>query len=236
MANNNFNGITHGISNDTLPAKTIDFVYNNLASWRDDPDRPNESAENKLNLQLCKFLDAKARNDFPMVRFDHEEYQIGRRSVDISASPSELTHIGAKAYTLYNPFLVLECKRLPVPSKDREKEYITGGKYNKSGGIQRFKLGLHGGDLEIAIIIGYIQEHASKYWLHKINKWLSELSKNKSSDSCLWHGNEILSIIEEDVERNISRYKSAHNRVAKYKTAKDIELNHLWVLMNTNIK
>lgn len=227
--------ITHGISYNALSIKTIDFIYNNLASWRDDPDRPCESAENKLNLQLCKYLDVKARSDFPMVRFDHEEYQTERRSVDISASLTKTMTIGANLYTIYNPFLVLECKRLPAPSKDREKEYVTGGKDKKSGGIQRFKLGLHGKNHTIAVIIGYIQEYTAKYWLHKINEWILDFSKDKNADCCDWHGNEILKIIEKDKGKEIPIYRSSHNRIINSEPVKNIDLNHLWVLMKINV-
>jgi len=86
--------ITSGIEPDSLLLQTIAFVYGQLAGWRDDPDRPFEEAEDKLNLQLCKFLDAHARNEFPMIRFDHEEYQVGRRRVDMSASPVETVAVG----------------------------------------------------------------------------------------------------------------------------------------------
>lgn len=133
--------ITSGLVLDTLALKTIDFVYTQLPAWRDDPDRLDEESENKLNLQLCKFLNSHARNDFPTVFFQHEEYQSGRTIVDISALPIKTSTIGARTYTIYDPIVVLEGKRLPAPSLDREKEYVTGGIQHKSGGIQRFKLG-----------------------------------------------------------------------------------------------
>lgn len=72
---------------DRLAEKTILFISQQLPNWRDDKNRPDELSENKLNLQLCKFLNVHARHCFPMIRFDHEEYQTGRRSVDLSASP-----------------------------------------------------------------------------------------------------------------------------------------------------
>jgi len=129
--------ITSGINQgNTLALKTIDFVRRQLPAWRDDSDRPDERSENKLNMQLCKFLDSYARNNFPMVRFDHEEYQAGHRSVDFSASPVKTTVIGVRQYTIYDPILVLECKRLPAPPpQDREREYVTGGIERKSGGF-----------------------------------------------------------------------------------------------------
>ncbi|MCI0613680.1 hypothetical protein L0244_11890, partial [bacterium] len=141
--------IKFGIDQDTLDMKTIGFVREQLPEWRDDPDRSAEQSEDKLNLQLCKFLDSRARNAFPMVRFDHEEYQSDRRRVDLSASSVETIPIRARLHSIYDPILVFECKRLPAPSHDREKEYVTGGIQHKNGGIQRFKLRLHGADLDI---------------------------------------------------------------------------------------
>ncbi len=133
--------ITSGIQSRTFQLTIITFILQQLPSWRDDSDRPNEQSEDKLNLQLCKFLDAHAWNDFPMIRFDHEEYQTGHRRVDMSASPAKSIFFEAKLYTIYDPVLVLEGKRLPAPSSSREKEYVTGPNPEKiSGGIQRFKL------------------------------------------------------------------------------------------------
>jgi len=200
--------ITSGIDRNTLAFKTINFVRAQLPIWRDDPDRPDEQSEKRLNLQLCKFLETCARNDFPMVRFDHEEYQTGRRSVDLAASLVETTVIGARQHTIYDPILVIECKRLPAPSHDREKEYVTGGKENKSGGIQRFKLGHHGGDLDIAVMIGYVQERSAREWQHDINKWIS------------------------DHNVFLASYRSVHSRTG-HKPGNEIKIHHLWIAMNT---
>lgn len=221
--------ITSGISEGTLSRRTIQFVYEHLPAWRDDPDRPDEQSENKLNLQLCKFLDSKARNEFPMVRFDHEEYQVGRRVVDLSASPSDAMSIGAKGYSIYEPFLVLECKRLPTPGKDREKEYVTGLS-GISGGIQRFKMGLHGAGHTSAIMIGYVQKENSAVWYHKIREWILELARGDIKDVCSWDESEILKDFNPENSKRASRCRSVHPR-AGGKLANQLELHHLWVEM-----
>ena len=70
-----FGRITSGlIAQDNLSLKTIEFVCLQLPAWRDDPNRPFEESEPKLNSQLCDFLDAQAKNLFSMVRFKHEEH------------------------------------------------------------------------------------------------------------------------------------------------------------------
>jgi len=221
--------ITSGIKFRTFQLKIIDFVYQQLPTWRDDPDRPDEQSEDKLNLQLCKFLDSHARNDFPMIRFDHEEYQTDQRRVDMSASPAKHIFLGAKPYTIYDPVLVLEGKRLPAPSSNREKEYVTGSTPEKiSGGIQRFKLGLHGAKLNLAAIIGYVQDNSARHWHKKINMWISELVSNPIGDGCMWTVNESLKPLEEYKTKGIANCRSAHRRTFGDK----IELHHLWVTMN----
>ncbi len=226
-----FGQITYGIDRNTLPLRTIRYVYTQLPAWRDDPDRIDERSEDKLNLQLCKFLDSCARSDFPMVRFDHEEYQSGQRRVDLSASPVGTTVIGAKPYTIYDPFLVLECKRLPAPSRVREKEYVTGGKAHKSGGIQRFKLGLHGVKLDIAVIVGYVQEHSPSEWHQKINKWILELASGSIEDSCEWSTEEILEQFDEYSSKDVTGYRSIHSRT-RYHSSNEIIIFHLWIVMD----
>ena len=223
--------ITFGLAPDTLALKTIDFVYKELSGWRDDPNRPREQSENKLNLHLCKFLDVRARNEFPLIRFDHEEYQSHPRSVDISASPIIEITIGASLYTIYDPVVVIECKRLPAPSPDREKEYVTGGIKHKKGGIQRFKLGLHGANHDIAAMIGYLQEGSACDWHAKINKWITELSNGTIADVCVWNMSEMLKTLEEDSSKGISNCQSTHNRSGTVKSNK-ILIRHLWITMH----
>jgi len=114
--------ITAEIEKGTLPQRTIAFVHRQLPVWRDDPNRRDEESENPLNLHLCKFLNSRARRDFPMVCFSREEYQGSRRSVDLSASPAEPTVLEATLHSIYDPIVVFECKRIPPPARDRERE------------------------------------------------------------------------------------------------------------------
>src|ERR1700758_3304164 len=101
-----------------LAARTLQFVDEQLAKWRDDPDRKEDDSEEVLNAQLCKFLSVAARDQFPMIHFHHEERQTGRRRVDVSALPTKKLIIGATYHSIYDPFLVFEGKRLPAPSRE----------------------------------------------------------------------------------------------------------------------
>lgn len=223
--------ITAGLEGGTLVERTVAFVRQRLPEWRDDPDRPDEHSEGKLNLQLCKFLETRARGDFPMVCFYHEEPQTRRRRVDLSVSPLETTRIGARQYTIYEPFLVLEGKHCPAPSSDREMEYVTGGD-GKNGGIQRFKLGLHGAGLSVAAMIGYIQEECPSHWHQVINGWISELATGRLSDVCSWSDAEELGKLDDDAANGVAACDSVHDRSGNVST-QSIRLHHLWVQMRS---
>jgi len=201
-----------------------------LPIWRDDATRPAVSSENELSSQLCKFLKAYAIKDFPMVQFNREEKQTQRRSIDISATPVEEALIGAQTYSIYDYFLVFECKRLPAPTHSREREYVTGDLRIINGGIQRFKLGLHARDLQLAVMIGYLQKDSTVSWLDRINTWILELSDNGSSaDGCCWTKKELLSSFEDNISEGTAQCQSVHNRIKGL--SNDIKLFHLWVVM-----
>jgi len=223
--------ITSGAKSQASIFSIITFVYEQLPFWRDDPNRLAVESEDKLNSQLYKFLNSQALEHLPMFLFGYEERQHRKRKVDISVSPIENIIIEARPYTIYNPVLIIECKRLPAPSGNREKEYVTGISPDKiTGGIQRFKLGEHGAKHNLAAIIGYVQNKSCRYWQDKINEWILELVKKPIGDGCNWTPNEILNMIKEDTLTGVAYCLSSHNRTNKANNK--IELYHLWIVMN----
>jgi len=221
--------ITSGIEPNTLLTRTTEFVYRQLPEWRDDPERTEESAEEKLNAQLCKFLNSRARRSLKMAYFFHEERQTATRRVDMSALPVTGTMIGSTYFSHYDPFLVMEGKRLPAPEASREREYLTGGAV-KSGGVQRFRLGLHGAALPRAILIGYVQEGHPREWFDRINGWMDELVAAGAADGETWSRTEQLRDYLEARARQVVRSKSRHPRQGEV-VSLEIELDHFWVGM-----
>lgn len=214
--------ITRGLAHGTLVENTIAFVRGELAAWRDDPMRPVEAAEEALNAQLCKFLNARARTVFPMVAFNHEERQARRCKIDLSVTPLEAVVGGG---SIYEPVLVLEGKRLPAPSRDREREYLTG-LARRSGGIQRFKLAVHGSELERAMIVGYVQGGSVREWVQRLNEWIDDLAASGSTEHDAWDASDRLRDFEEYSGRTAS-CRSDHARPR----ASRIQLEHAWVEM-----
>ncbi len=229
----NANGsITSGIEPGTLVRRTIAFVRDQLPAWRDDPMRESGDSEEHLNAQLSKFLNATARrNDFSMVHFHHEQRQTGQRRVDLAACPTESIWIGPRHHSVYEPFLVMEGKRLPAPSNDRQREYVTGNE-NRSGGIQRFKLGFHGALLDIAAMIGYVQGGNPSKWHETINDWISELVGRNDAGDCPWDEGDRLRKLTRDRKAFVSECESTHQRVDS--VTDQIRLHHLWIEMTRN--
>lgn len=213
----------------SLVDRTLDFVSAELAIWRDDPERKAEEAEERLNAQLCKYLNVTASDRFPMVLFSHEEKQTGTRRVDISAVPKSGLFVGQMYHSIYDPFLVFEGKRLPPPSAAREREYVTGGA-NRSGGIQRFKLALHGAGQTTAAMIGYVQAETFGEWLSRINHWIATEAENSSVSGENWSLSEQLVDFREDPSLRIAGSCSMHARIGPAASL-EIRLQHLWVVM-----
>lgn len=213
---------------ETLVSRTIDFIFGNLTSWRDDPLRPQVDAEDSLNLQLCDYLDIQSRERFSMVRFSHQEPQHGRRKVDLAAKPTLAALQRNPSLNIYEPVLVIEGKRMPAPSNDREKEYVSGDPRKIPGGMQRFKLGLHGIGHSEAVMIGYVQSNVLAEWFRQINVWILEIAQNPPADGSAWDASDQLLDFTDDQIQHVSRCTSCNSRTWKEKTT-PIRLHHLWI-------
>ncbi len=113
--------------------------------------------------------------------------------------------------------------RLPTPGSGREREYVASAAGEKpGGGVQRFKLGLHGARLAIAGMIGYVQAKAAADWFAEVNRWIDELA---ASADPLWSGDDRLKGFIIDSGARVSRCDSEHKR--KSVNATPIRLAHL---------
>jgi len=217
---------------DSLINQTIDFIWSSIPSWRNDTERQFTESEEELNAQFHNFLQSRASREFPMVLFQHEQRQEGRRRVDLSVKPTETTNIEGVLYNIYKPIIVIEGKRLPTPSKSREREYVTS-EPKISGGIQRFKLGLHGIDHEKVIILGYIQKYDPKFWLNQINTWILDLTITASG---IWETSELLNEFKITASGLYSKSISSHPRTTKEGKKKPVDILHFWIQMTPEAK
>jgi hypothetical protein len=220
--------ISSGISADAAALKTLDFIQRHLAGWRDDAERPNVERERDLNSQLCKYLNVAAKkDDFAMVQFHHEEPQGSQHSADMSANPLDEDWIEGRQYTKYDPILVLEGKRLPTPGSGRECEYVASRAGEPPrGGMQRFKLSLHGETVSIACMVGYVQKETCDHWFDEINQWIDDLASTDSN----WSSSDRLRSFIPNTGNRISRCESEHSRTSG--VSPRVRLTHLWVEMS----
>jgi hypothetical protein len=70
------------------------------------------------------------------------------------------------------------------------------------GGVQRFKLSLHGAAVSIAGIVGYIQEVDCPHWFAEVNRWIDDLA---SSDESNWSSSDRLHTFVYDPAPRVSR-------------------------------
>ncbi|MBK8260534.1 MAG: hypothetical protein IPK80_04250 [Nannocystis sp.] len=205
----------------------IDFIAAHLPSWRDDPERPAAASERELTAQLAASLNAAARAHLDIIHFQTERPDPARpsRTIDLAAQPSaQPIYVAGRRFTKFDLLLPIECKRLPTPSGGRRdpREYVTTGA-RPGGGIQRFKLGLHGSAHTHAILIAYIQSDDPARWLPQINAWIAEAA---AADPA-WTGEELA---PEPAAAPVFRARSSHSRPAP---AAAIEISHLWIRLKS---
>lgn len=207
----------------------IDFIYRLLPHWRDDAERPVQAAEDRLSGQLCQFLNASTRHSsFDSVIFQTEvaDPRAVGRILDLVALPhGRIVWVGARKCTIYDPLVPIECKRLPTPrGRTREKREYLHTRQGRTGGVQRFRAGLHGGGSDVGAIIAYVQVGTVLHWYRTINRWINVL-RRAGVDG--WTAAEELTAFSADTAGRTARSKSAHPRG----TDPAIILHHLWVEM-----
>ena len=158
----------------------INFMARVLPVWRDDPDRPTQTAEDVLTNHLASALNAAAHLSFDVIQFSPQNpaQSAGNRTLDLAAKPLLAgVEFEGRRRTIYDVLLPIECKRLPTPPGPRrdDREYVFS-RLNTTGGIHRFKAGHHGPRHTRAVMVGYVQSESPNHWYTTINDWLRDLA------------------------------------------------------------
>lgn len=221
--------IMENINNTIGNPPSLKIIYERLFNFIDDvlPDFEPLSIDDDGNLKISEDAITEDLADF----LDNKQELLNKDpniSFKFTNQSQRKADIGVKFGRVYNantrePFCWIEAKRLPTPKrKDRdEREYVIVNKekFKGNGGIQRFKEGKHAPRLTYSIMVGYIQENDSNYWLDKINAWIIELANTNNE---FWTKDECL---HKDVSSKCDRFLSVHQR--KDKTT--ITLYHYWI-------
>lgn len=224
--------LTRGLhSSGTSLYELLNFIKDQLPRWRDRKDRNAYPAEDNLTSQLAAHLNGAARLsdgwDFLQFRTEVPDELERGRSIDLVPSPCGATvWVDGRRCSEFDTLMPIECKRLPTPKgKDRdEREYVIS-KHSTTGGIQRFKDGLHGSAHTLGAMIGYIQNESASVWFDCIGKWVDDIVASGESG---WTKEDRLNLEVDDEKVGVAFYTSSHRRK---RDLKDISLWHLWVMM-----
>lgn len=215
-------GALAGPSPNTLFCTVVEFLKAHLPQFAESLLHTDINNENGLNSRLSRFITNTA---------DQEMFFAERESMeDETRGGSPATDIGIYLKvvdcSIDAPLItVLEGKRLTKSlGAERRREYVIGhdkkGKHTPCGGIERFKLSIHGRRLKHAGMIGYIQEKTPEYWHEQINAWISELSLQQGTPK--WSEAEHLAPVA--TEGRISESTST-----AYRQVDELHLTHLWI-------
>lgn len=205
----------------------VTFVEKHLAQFSKQYTGSNIKNENGLNQELCKLLNAYARIECCFFIFDKESME----DVEKSNSPRvdfgvRVLPINSEFYNTQESFFAMEAKRLGQTKKTREKEYLIGreedGKYKHCGGVERFKMAIHGKNLQFGAMIGYVQANDFHYWQRTIDGWIDELVVGKISSCSRWSEKDKLQLLNQTA--STAKYRSENSRQNG-----SIILFHLWV-------
>jgi len=117
----------------------------------------------------------------------------------------------------------VEGKRLPKYNTESDEEYVVGTNNfgNPSGGIQRFKQGIHGDPDRIFNygMIAYVEDHTIDFWFKTVNH---NIGFNYSLDEVLFKK-----------ENQPNEYISLHHFNCKSKK-ENFYLHHFWINLSIN--
>jgi len=109
----------------------------------------------------------------------------------------------------------VEGKRLPKHKTKTKEEYVTGINSfgNPSGGIERFKKGIHGDSRKIFNngLIAYVENNSIEYWFEKVNGIIQQMYGR--NEVLIGKGdfiNEYLSLHQFDCESNSDNFRLHH--------------------------
>lgn len=209
-------------------SRVIEFLKTYLPQFAESILKTDIHNENGLNSRLSYFITNTAivnQENF----FAHRE-----NMEDETRGNSPATDIGiylkADDIGIDPPLItVLEGKRLSskMPNQ-RRREYVIGhekdGKHVQCGGIERFKLSIHGRMLNCAGMIGYLQDGTPVGWQKKISGWIRDLCNQALQPE--WLEWEQLKLRKTD--GRVTELSSIVKRVGS-----ELYLTHLWIDLRT---
>ncbi len=201
--------------------------------------KPKRRNEKDLCAELGKKLNFAAHDQLFSFYPEDPEDESASRTLDFVSHPTRFMSAGTRIFGATDRLYGIEAKRLPThddgsDKEEREREYVVGDWKNRSsdkkrisGGIERFKKGLHGADFEASTMIAFVQQHSFAYWFNHVNSWIQELVNHPlpAHDSS-WQIQDQLEVVVKT--STIQESASCHDRYG----ATPIRLRHFWLNLN----
>lgn len=215
-------GTLLGPSPDALFNRVVEFIKTHLPKFAESVLKTDIQNENGLNSQLSRFItNAAAQETFFADRECMEDEARGNSPATDIGIYLKVDDIGMDPPLI----TVYEGKRLSANIESmRRQEYVIGhlekGKHISCGGIERFKLGIHGAKFRHAGMIGYIQDGTPDDWRKKVNTWISALCSRSFNPA--WSEREQLT--PQITKGRVTECSSVVKRIDN-----DLYLTHLWI-------
>ncbi|MEQ6122034.1 hypothetical protein [Reichenbachiella sp. MALMAid0571] len=220
--------LSEGVEIDASIKAVIEFIETHFSGFSEKVKGEITASEKAITDKLCKYFNRVA-GSYPFY-FHHENVEDHSSGIspqiDIGTlSREEQITVGDRNYDEFDSFFSIEAKRLPTPGQNREKEYVIG--HDKpTGGIERFKKGIHGKGLRYAAIIGYVQKEDFDFWFLQINDWIEELVKSSNGD---WLTQDKLRKFVGHTGEQLVKFESDHIRIDLEPEIEKIKLLHFWI-------
>lgn len=201
----------------------VEFLKKYLPQFAENVLNTDTLNENGLNSRLSRFITNAASQEIFFAERERMEDETRGNSpaVDIGI------YLKVDDVGIDPPLITgFEGKRLTSKlSSKRRREYVIGhekdGKRIQCGGIERYKLAIHGGKLNHAGMIGYLQDGTPDSWEEKVNAWIFELC-SQPSDGPAWSEREKL--MPQKNNGRVAAYSSIVER-----NDSSLHLTHLWI-------
>lgn len=218
-------GVLHGLDSNGQFNSVIELVQGCLSQFAESILKKRIRNENGLNRKLSRFITNEcALKGLPF--FAQPECM-----EDEECGNSPASDIGIYLFVddiAYDTpkITVFEGKRLSKSlGAKRSYEYVFGhtenGRHIPCGGMERFKLSIHGSNLPRAGMIGYLQDETPIKWQRLLNVKIIDLASERHYYP-RWSDKEVLVLVKD--EGRVSTRSSV-----LYRQSDEIHLTHLWV-------
>jgi hypothetical protein len=218
------------ISLEDILSRTFNHIEIILPQFSQAMLKTNIKIEKGFTQELCKMLNREVILPIIFDRDNMENTEDGHSpSTDFGVYPKSKLVIERNGEIDLDgyEFLRIEAKILGVKEAYREKEYLIGMDSKKEpklcGGVERFKLGIHGSKLQQCGMIGYLVEGTFEEWHDKINTWVKELSNTNTN----WSETEKLQQLY--IHDFFCECNSEHDRVESI--SPKVKIKHYWVYL-----